>query len=64
MTRLGIWWPWYSDLPDDYFGAELKDWSVSEKPWLMIKNGELAADMAKLALLVRNVFVGKEHLLK
>jgi PD-(D/E)XK nuclease superfamily len=58
------WWPWYSDLPDDYFGAELKDWSVSEEPWLMIKNGELAADIVKLALLVRNVFVGKEHLLK
>lgn len=57
------WWPWYSYLPDRYFGAELKDWGVSEEPWLMIKNGQLATNISNLALAVRDIFVGQAHLL-
>lgn len=36
--------------------AELKNWSISEKPWIMINNGELAPKIVELAVKVRDVF--------
>jgi hypothetical protein len=50
------WWPWYSELPNREFNAELKNWSISEKPWIMINNGELTSKIVELAVKVRDVF--------
>lgn len=43
------WWPWYSMLPNNEFDIGLKDWSISEKPWCMIMNGELVPKIIEIA---------------
>jgi hypothetical protein len=58
------WWPWYSDLPDQYFDEACRHWNNSEKPWLMLKNGQMVKQMITIAMEVREVFNGQEHLLK
>ncbi len=50
-------WPWYSELPDREFDADMRDWSISEKPWVMIMNdNEMAPKIIDLAVRVREVF--------
>lgn len=57
------WWPWYSELPNHEFDVGLKDWSISEKPWVMIMNGEMALEIIELAARVRNAFSRNSQLL-
>lgn len=49
------WWPWYSELPNHEFDAEMKNWSISEKPWIIINNGEMVSKIVELAIQVRDV---------
>jgi hypothetical protein len=58
------WWPWYSDLPDQYFDEACRHWDNSEKPWLMLKNGQMVKQVITIAMEVREVFNGQENLLK
>lgn len=53
------WWPWYSEF-DNEFDAEMKNWSISEKPWIMIRDGEMASKIIDLAVRVRDVFI-RDH---
>ena len=50
------WWPWYSECPNQDFDADMRDWSISAKAWLMIKDGSLAAQIIELANRVYNAF--------
>jgi len=49
-------WPWYSER-DNEFDAEMRHWSTSEKPWIMIKNEKMAPKITQLAVQVRDAFV-------
>jgi hypothetical protein len=42
-------WPWYTECPNQEFDAAMRDWSISSKPWLMIKDGKLASQIIELA---------------
>jgi hypothetical protein len=57
-------WPWYSDLPDECFEANLKNWSNSYKPWAMIQSGKMAEEIISLSIKVREVFQDKHEILK
>jgi hypothetical protein len=50
------WWPWYSELPNHEFDIGMKNWSISEKPWVMIMNGEMAPKIIELAVRVNKAF--------
>lgn len=56
-------WPWYSDMPDDEFDIEMKNWWSSEKPWVLIKEGHLAKNITDLALRTRDAFSENLNLL-
>lgn len=51
-----VGWPWYSRC-DNEFDAEMVQWSTSEKPWIMIKDKEMACKITQLAVQVRDAFV-------
>ena len=54
--KIGSRFPWYSYCPNQYFDNEMEDWSISTKPWLMIKDGNLASQIIELANRVYNAF--------
>jgi hypothetical protein len=56
------WWPWYSECPNADFDGEMRNWSISEKPWIMINNGELASKIVELAVKVRDAFLLDDRL--
>lgn len=42
---ISSWWPWAINFDEPYF-----DWNISARPWIDIKNGELAEKVIKLTL--------------
>lgn len=57
------YWPWYSVIPDNEFSVSMKNWRVSEEPWMLIKDGGLAKKITDLALRVREVLKEQHHIL-
>jgi PD-(D/E)XK nuclease superfamily len=53
------WWPWYSECPNQDFDSDMKDWSISAKPWLMIKEERLAPKIIEVAIRVHETFKQK-----
>lgn len=64
--RRSDWWPWYSMVPDSYFGQEYRSWDVSSAPWVGMSEGGLAPRIIDLAVQVKMAFLGsgKQDLLK
>jgi hypothetical protein len=60
--RSSQWWPWYLDSPNHEFDVGMKDWSISEKPWVMIMNGEMAPKIVELAVRVNKAFSRNDQL--
>jgi len=50
------WWPWYSELPNHEFDSGMKNWSVSDKPRVMLMNGEMAPRIVELSVRVHKAF--------
>lgn len=66
--KFSEWWPWYVDLPDHEFSSAMKNWRVSEEPWVSImasdQDENLAGKITDLALRVREVFKDHFHVLR
>ncbi|TXT26564.1 MAG: hypothetical protein FD134_494 [Gallionellaceae bacterium] len=58
------WWPWYSELPNQEFHEEMKNWRTSAEPWISIENESLVEKICNLALRVREVFKNAPHILR
>lgn len=65
MMKIGQRFSWYSYCPNQFFESDLKDWSISAKPWLMIKEESLAPKIIEVAIRVHETFKQKSclHLL-
>lgn len=62
VMKIGSRFPWYAYCPNQCFDNEMKDWSISAKPWLMIKDGSLASQIIELANRVYNAFEPNNNL--